>query len=287
MAAARNKYQALANKSSNNEEDDDNPVENGITSKVDEVVKTALANLKLGPEVKISEGGGKRNCRGRHVIDAAIIGEIVAAVVKSICPLIIEAVDTAAKNIVKLNDGVKAEEVDRQSLLHRYETDRLEQYTRRDNIRIIGMEEGDNEGDDVLEGKLISLAEGMGVELDSGDISVAHRLGRHQGGRQRATIVRFTRRKKRTELLKNKAKLKGKNIFLNQDLTDMRATMLKMVKELDTVKFTSTRDGKITVRLKANPEEIIVIDTLDDLWKLGVQDVDHKRLKLDQFTCAR
>ena len=67
----------------------------------------------------------------------------------------------------------------------------------------------------------------------------------------------------------------------------MRATMLKMVKELDTVKFTSTRDGKITVRLKANPEEIIVIDTPDDLWKLGVQDVDHKRLKLDQFTCAR
>ena len=192
------------NKSSNNEEDDDNPVENGITSKVDEVVKTALANLKLGPEVKISEGGGKRNCRGGHVIDAAIIGEIVAAVVKSICPLIIEAVDTAAKNIVKLNDGVKAEEVDRQSLLHRYETDRLEQYTRRDNIRIFGLEEGDNEGDDVLEGKLISLAKGMAVELDIGDISVAHRLGRRQGGRQRATIVRFTRRKKRQSCSRTK-----------------------------------------------------------------------------------
>ena len=169
MAAAKNKYQALASERDKNAVEDVDIVENDISSKIDDVVKAALANLKTSQEVKISDGRGKRSGRGGNTLNIAIIGEIVAAVVKSVCPLIIEAVDTAAKNIVNLNVGVKAKEVDRQSLLHRYETDRLEQYTRRDNVRIFGLEEGDNENDIDLEGKLISLAEGMGVELTSGE----------------------------------------------------------------------------------------------------------------------
>ena len=175
-----------------------------------------------------------------------------------------------------------------QTLLHKYNNDKLEQYQRRDNLRIVGIEEEVGESEDKLEEKIAEVAREIGVTLDPGDISVAHRLGKKPDGRNenhaRPVIVKFTRRKKRSEILKKKGELKKsrKKIFINEDLTGLRATLFKIVKDSEKVKNVTTRDGKIVAWLHANPQSSIEIDSPDDLWKVGINEPDWKRLKMDQ-----
>ncbi|KAK8389338.1 hypothetical protein O3P69_008818 [Scylla paramamosain] len=66
-----------------------------------------------------------------------------------------------------------------------YENDKLEQYSRRENLRILGLEEEADETEGVLEVKIIGLAGDIGVKLKTCDISVAHRLGKPREGEQK------------------------------------------------------------------------------------------------------
>ena len=76
----------------------------------------------------------------------------------------------------------------RQAITNRYESDKLEQYQRRDNLGIFGLDEEEQETEDVLEAKVIKLASDMGVVLKTEEKSVAHRLGRNNQGRSRPVI---------------------------------------------------------------------------------------------------
>ena len=81
--------------------------------------------------------------------------------------------------------------VDEQSTAMRsnvYETDRLAQYTRRENVRIAGIPE--TEGENVKH-KVIDLAQIMVVNITQNDINTCHRLGARHQTRVRAIIVRF------------------------------------------------------------------------------------------------
>ena len=82
--------------------------------------------------------------------------------------------------------------------------DSLEQYTRRENIRISSIPE---EIDENLPCKIVSLARGMDSVMQESDINVCHRLGpaRAQAQRSRTVIVRFySRNLKRKFLVKKK-----------------------------------------------------------------------------------
>ncbi|KAG0729449.1 hypothetical protein GWK47_030298 [Chionoecetes opilio] len=52
----------------------------------------------------------------------------------------------------------KAGEMQRYCLMNNYENDKLEQYSRRDNLRISGLEVDEDESEEVLEAKIIELA---------------------------------------------------------------------------------------------------------------------------------
>ena len=137
----------------------------------------------------------------------------------------------------------------------------------------------------MLETKIIAVANDMGVVMDESDISVAHRIGGAMTpNKTRQVIVKFTRRKKRNEIMKKKKELKKKKkkIYVNEDLTPLRSTMLKIVKERENVKNATTRDGKILVWLNNGEEKPLDIDSPDDLWKVGIVTPDWKRLKLEQ-----
>ena len=70
----------------------------------------------------------------------------------------------------------------RQCPLNKYDNDKLEQYSRKENLCISGIAEETNETDGILEAKIIELAGDMGVELKSEDIAVAHRIEKPKGG---------------------------------------------------------------------------------------------------------
>ena len=92
----------------------------------------------------------------------------------------------------------------------------------------------------------MEVAAQVGVKLEADDISIAHRLGKVCEN-SRPLIVRFVHRKKRNAVVKNKKELKKKQkkIYINEDLTPLRSTLLKMTKEQAAVRNVSTRDGRI------------------------------------------
>lgn len=221
-----------------------------------------------------SEGkSGTKAARDAAALILPSLANIVSVVVST-------AVTTAMKIFVDKMES-KVAEMQRYCLLNKFENDKLEQYSRRDNLRISGLEEDAGETEEVLEAKVIELAEGIGVKLKPEEISIAHRLGKPRDG-GRPLIVRFCHRKKRNEMITNKKKLKGsqRKVYINEDLTSLRATMMSLVKEQETVKNVSTRDGNILAWLNSGGRPVIV-NTPDDLMKVGITSPDWKRLKLE------
>lgn len=80
--------------------------------------------------------------------------------------------------------------MERENINIRRDHDRLEQYTRRSNIRLFGLEE--KAGEDV--NKLVTnvVKEKLRLDLPDDAIECAHRVGK-QGNNPRAIIVKFAR----------------------------------------------------------------------------------------------
>ncbi|KAK4311717.1 hypothetical protein Pmani_016818 [Petrolisthes manimaculis] len=201
-----------------------------------------------------------------------------------IANIIVVAVSTAVATAIKdyTNKLVSnSAEKQRSCLLSRFDNDRLEQYMRGDNLRIFGIEEEPDEDEDIIQAKVIEVAADIGVKIEANDISIAYRLG-GEGGQGRPVLVRFCHRKNRNAVLNKKKELKKKQkkIYINEDLTPLRAAMLKIVKEQATVRNVTTRDGKVIAWL-IDRERPVDINTPDDLHKVGITSPDWKRLKLD------
>ncbi|KAK4327300.1 hypothetical protein Pmani_002241 [Petrolisthes manimaculis] len=104
-----------------------------------------------------------------------------------------------------------------------YQLQQMEQYSRRENVRIKGIR--CTEGEDVT-ATVIKVAEDNGVTLIQADISVCHRIGTSSdANRPKPIIVRLAKREKKIELMKNKKKL-NRGIYIDEDLTKMRSKML-------------------------------------------------------------
>ena len=186
-----------------------------------------------------------------------------------------------------------------------YKSDSLEQYGRRENLRIYIVPESTNKKDDG-EDIIIEIAKLLNVNLKDLDIQRAHRLGQKRIGKTRPIIVRLVSFKKRLELLKLKKKLKTittdvknedpsitkfKNAFITEDLTSLRAKLLRYVKEECDGRFAKvhTINGKI-IRKETSDENddndksdengnamSLKIETPDDLHRYGV-DIDFLKL---------
>ena len=113
--------------------------------------------------------------------------------------------------------------------LLKFELDRLNQYSRRDSVRISGIPESEDENtNDIVK----QLAADIGVTLTPNDISVSHRLPGRQGT-AKPIIVKFVRRDMKTAFMKNKRRLRDlnrKGVFLNDDLTPFRAKLTRVLR---------------------------------------------------------
>lgn len=247
-------------------------IEDLVKEKVEEGIKDTSVDIK--------GRGTRETSKLTKEITEVLVPELAKIIAVSVSAAVTTAFTQVTSEIAKMFDVSQ-----KQALLNRYETDKLEQYQRKDNLCIYGLEEENDETEEVVEAKIIELAADMGVTLVSDNISIAHRLGKPQASnRSRPIIVRFCHRKKRNEMLKKRVELKNKQrkVFVNEDLTPMRVSMLKVVKEQPNVKNATTRDGKILVWL-TDKERPVEIYTPDDLFKVGIINPDWKRLKLDHM----
>ena len=116
-----------------------------------------------------------------------------------------------------------------------YSHDDLDQYNRRENVRIYGVPESSSKKDDG-EDVLHQIANELDIELEDWDIQRCHRLGKKPNPRAkpRPITARFVSFKKRNEFLFAKAELKNKanlrDAFITEDLTQLRYKLLNYVK---------------------------------------------------------
>lgn len=110
--------------------------------------------------------------------------------------------------------------------------DSLEQYSRRNNLRIYGIPETANENTDNVISAICK--DKLGVDVHQGTIDCSHRLGKSENG-SRPILVKFCSRNIKQMIFNNKRKLKGSKIIIREDLTKRRLELLKNVqKKCDT-----------------------------------------------------
>ena len=122
---------------------------------------------------------------------------------------------------------------------------RNEQYSRKNNIRIYGLEENPDEN---LQEKIIGLAkEELGVEIKDKEIEIAHRIGqtRRSQSKPRAVIIKFLSNKSKMQLLSKRKLLKGKSIAVMEDMASDLAKRLKKFKDKSSVEKAWFVNGKI------------------------------------------
>ena len=85
-------------------------------------------------------------------------------------------------------------------------------------------------------------------------------------------------------LMKGKRFLKPKKIktFIVEDLTPLRSKLLKIVKDQPEVETAFAREGRILAYVKGKPRPVVV-ETPDDLSKVGFTDVNLKDLGLQDI----
>ena len=130
----------------------------------------------------------------------------------------------------------------------RKELNRLQQHSRKDNSRIFGLKETKDEN--CKKAVCDMLEEKLGISLSVRDFSAAHRLPSENKDKPLPMIVRFKDRSDKEVVMKNRKKLKGTGISINDDIT--RDNMKLMNRAENSEKFESVwfSHGKVLGKLK-------------------------------------
>ena len=164
-----------------------------------------------------------------------------------------------------------------EELIVRY--DDLEQYSRRNMIRITGIEEKAGEDTDELVMKMANDL--MDTPLDILEIDHSHRVGPKSPGKDRTILVKLATYRSKAKLVTNRRKLNsarvsqvlpthGNKVYINDDLTKRRTQLLykaRMLKRENKINDAWTYDGRILVKDKVN--KIVPISNELDLVKVS------------------
>ena len=213
-------------------------------------------------------------------IQPILINTVTDAINKAISVATKELTENVIKDVQEHN--AKTEKIKGETQRHGFEIHRLEQYTRKENVRIAGLPESDGENTTEL---IVNMAKAIGVEISTADISVSHRLPQRNTQRPRPIIAKFVRREKKTEVMKAKKNLKSKQeykgVYIDDDLTQMRGKIMKALREDSNIKRCWSIDGKIFCRVLEKGNEITkVVDSPEHLFKLGWPESKVKELGL-------
>ena len=190
IMADRNRFKSLANKTA--EDEDDGKI------CIEQIGADALENVGAHEHLPKAntKNKAKRAAAKANFVDGASIGDIIAQVISAIQPVIVKLITVAVTSAVEaaateqIMPNVRREmgviedvgkklcslQVENQKLT--FEIDCLEQYSRRENVLIFGLEETQGENTNTV---FIDMARDVGVTITPADISGSHRLGRPGG----------------------------------------------------------------------------------------------------------
>ncbi|KAK9695300.1 hypothetical protein QE152_g32652 [Popillia japonica] len=157
--------------------------------------------------------------------------------------IIAKSVDQKIDNILKTY-GARCDELEKENATLR---EKVEQYTRRNTVRILGLPEKNSEDTKVV----VDLCkEKLKVDILSHNVDRVHRVGpRRMGESKRGVILKFTNHWCKTAVLKNRHRLKGTGVLIFEDLTKYRHHLYKTAQQKYGAKNTYTLDGTIFVKI--------------------------------------
>ena len=139
--------------------------------------------------------------------------------------------------------------------LQRLETriEAQEQHSRRNNLRIHGLDVAGSTDEAIC-----ALAGKLGFQIKPDEIDQSHYLGpapkadmeQQESTRPRPIIVRFRSYKTRARFLEARSKLKGTNIYINEDLTARGQKLFYSVRHAKKIPRAWTIDGRIYAGIK-------------------------------------
>ena len=219
---------------------------------------------------EMSEEGGEHNPTIESVLgNMQKLETLLRRIIKEEVSRLTEQIIHLTEDNKKLKDNVM--KVEKENLILKYEINNLEQYTRRENIRIFGVKDSAwEQGDKSTTLAIDIIKTKMKINIREEDIEAAHRVGRFKADKNRAIIVRFSSRRVKERVMVEKKKLKGTGIFVSEDLTKMNIMWFFTVKKIEGVTNKWTKNGETFVRnVKTN--EIIKVVKDYDLKKLEFQ----------------
>lgn len=283
MAANKKKAgntQIIMSSDLSDSEDGNDANRRAIQEAVDNALKISTSNVsgKIGVSTRTSRSSNED-------VVGNVVKQVLVELIPTISTLISSAVQAATEPIIsKLNELSSGELYSEPShklksvVQHqKLDIDRLEQYSRRDSIRISGLPEEQNENTNE---KIVKIAKDLGLQIQLSDISVSHRLGKpNRAGRNgnaptpRPVIAKFVRRDIKTQMCMKKKNLKNiqgcDGIYIDEDLTPLRYRIVRELRK-EPGRFVWTIDGKIHTKITKDGKDIkTVLETVDDFLEFG------------------
>ncbi len=207
----------------------------------------------------------------KALIKALTSEKVQRCLKQSICGEILKELHDLTE-IVKKKEQ-KINELTDKVLILEDKCDDLEQYSRRNSLRVSGVEEQPFE--DVTKVTLGLIRQDLGKkEFPISAIDRIHRVGRkRENGTPRPILVKFATYRDRAQVFQLRTRLRNNEAkkgptYINEDLTQKRASLLYQARKLKKALKISdcwSSDGQILV--KNNSGKILVIKSVNDLLK--------------------
>lgn len=162
--------------------------------------------------------------------------------------------------------------LEKENVALKIKMDTLEQYSRKNNIIINGINEEKNE--DICFKVASLVREKLQVNINQGDISACHRVGnKNTNTSGRPVIVKFTNLSIKHNILKNRKFLKNTTVFVAEDLTRQRYRLYTDCRNKLGNRNVWISNGKITVKIADGKDKFrrLVLEKFEDLS--GLEDM--------------
>jgi len=150
-------------------------------------------------------------------------------------------------------------------------TDELDQYGRKESIRIYGIPEDFASEEDDEERKLLEIAAKLDIPIDAThNLQQVHRLGtkpKTAKANPRGIIARFVSYKKRQEFIENRKKLNSTKTSICEYLTPTRYKFYNSIRKHENVESVYVTNGLLIVSYK---NEWFTVKSSNGLFKLDI-----------------
>ena len=141
-------------------------------------------------------------------------------------------------DILQLKNELKSlktqnEETEKRSKLSLSKANYNEQYSRKNNLKILNIKENQSETEEGLKSVVCTMLQGKGVDLDSSKILAIHRIPGKQG-HPRPVLMKVMNNNEKTKIMKKRSELKTAGNRLVDDVTHLNTELIsRLLKHKD------------------------------------------------------